>query len=171
MKALVQSVRIAPKKANLIAKLVRGMPVLEAISALGRTHKKGARIVEDLLKSAVANASHNDRQDASILMVKTIVVNQGAAYRRGVPMARGRVRPMKKFLSHISVTLGVIQDEAEKKTSAKAEKPAKTTAKKASQTAKNAAQSPRTSASKKTTSADTSSKKEGARSSDASPSA
>ena len=138
MKALVQSVRIAPKKANLIAKLVRGMPVLEAISAL---------------------------------MVKTIVVNQGAAYRRGVPMARGRVRPMKKFLSHISVTLGVIQDEAEKKTSAKAEKPAKTTAKKASQTAKNAAQSPRTSASKKTTSADTSSKKEGARSSDASPSA
>ncbi len=135
MKAHLRSARIAPKKANIIAKMVRGMPVLEAISALERTHKKAARLVEDLLRSAVANASHNDRQDARLLVIKTIVVNQGMGLPRGVPMARGRVRPMTKFYSHISVTLGIADDEkgekaektptkkVEKKTAATSQKP------------------------------------------------
>ncbi len=107
MKAHLRSVRIAPKKANIIAKMVRGMPVHGAMDALHRTHKKGARMVEQLLRSAMANASHNDHQTASQLVIKSIVVNQGTGYRRGVPMSRGRVRPMTKFLSHISLTLGV----------------------------------------------------------------
>ena len=120
MKAYLRSVRIAPKKANLIAKMVRGMPVSEALTALTRTNKKAARLVEDLIKSAVANATHNEKQDAAQLLVKTIVVNQGTAYQRGVPKARGSVRPIRKFLSHISVTLG-LQETAEQ-----AEKPAAT---------------------------------------------
>lgn len=115
MKAHLRSVRIAPKKANLIAKMVRGMPVPEAIDALGRTHKKGARLIEKLLKSAVANAEHNDKQDPSLLVIKTLVVNQGTAYRRGIPMARGRTRPISKFLSHISVTLGIATEEKSQK--------------------------------------------------------
>lgn len=107
MKAHLRSVRIAPKKANIIAKMVRGMPVHGAMEALRCTNKKGARMVEQLLRSAMANAAHNDRQTASQLVIKTIVVNQGTGYRRGVPMSRGRVRPMTKFLSHISLTLGL----------------------------------------------------------------
>ena len=110
MKAHLNNARIAPKKANIIAKMVRGMSVQEAITALERTHKKAARLVEQLLKSAVANAEHNDKKSTSSLMIGEIVVNQGAAYRRGVPMARGRVRPMKKFLSHIRVTLVIPGD-------------------------------------------------------------
>ncbi|MDB4978731.1 MAG: ribosomal protein [Candidatus Peribacteria bacterium] len=106
MKAHLESVRIAPKKANLIAKLVRGMPVPDAMEALRRTHKKGARIVEELLRSAIANASHNDKQNPQGMVVKTIVVNQGQAYHRGVPKARGQMRPMRKFQSHITITLG-----------------------------------------------------------------
>lgn len=108
MKASVRSVRIAPKKANLIARLVRGLTVPDAIEQLRRTHKKGARIVEKLLQSAVANTSHNLKQDPQTMIVKTIVVNQGTAYHRGVPMARGRVRPMRKFLSHIEIELGFV---------------------------------------------------------------
>lgn len=107
MKAFLRSARIAPKKANVIARMVRGMPVPEAQDLLGRTNKKAARLFGDLLASAVANAAHNDRQDPHVLMVKEVVVNQGSAYKRGVPMARGRVRPMQKFLSHLSITLGV----------------------------------------------------------------
>lgn len=106
MKAFLRSARIAPKKANVIARMVRGMPVPEAQDFLGRTHKKAARLFGDLLASAVANAAHNDRQDPRVLMVKEVVVNQGSAYKRGVPMARGRVRPMQKFLSHLSIRLG-----------------------------------------------------------------
>ncbi len=114
MKASVHSVRIAPKKANLIAKLVRGMTVPEAMEQLRRTNKKAARIIELLLRSAIANSSHNDKQDAQMMVIKTIVVNQGQAYRRGMPMARGRQRPFKKFLSHIDITLGFPEEEKSK---------------------------------------------------------
>jgi large subunit ribosomal protein L22 len=107
MKAYLRSARIAPKKANIIAKLVRGMPVGEAMSLLQRTNKKGARMVEKLLASAVANARHNDKQHPSDLIIKSIIVNQSIGYARGVPMARGRIRSMTKFLSHIDLALGI----------------------------------------------------------------
>lgn len=119
MKAFLRSARIAPKKANIIARMVRGMPVPEAQDLLGRTHKKAARLFGDLLASAVANAAHNDRQDPDVLMVKEVVVNQGSAYRRGVPMARGRVRPMRKFLSHLHIVLGVKKERMEQEISEK----------------------------------------------------
>lgn len=131
MKAYLHSVRIAPKKANLIAMLVRGQRVEEAISALRRTNKKGARIIEKLLKSAVANAEHNEKQNAANLVIRTIVVNQGTAYHRGIPMARGRVRPIRKFMSHIEITLGVAE-VADEKTSKKPAKTAKKSVKAAS---------------------------------------
>jgi large subunit ribosomal protein L22 len=100
------SARLAPKKANIVAKMVRGLPVPVATELLRKTSKKAARLFEDILRSAVANASHNFKQDPQTMIVKTVVVNQGTAYRRGVPMARGRVRPIRKFLCHIEITLG-----------------------------------------------------------------
>ncbi len=122
MQASAQSVRIAPKKANLIARMVRGLSVPEAMEQLRRTNKKGARIVELVLRSAIANASHNDKQDAQTMVIKTIVVNQGQAYHRGMPMARGRQRPYRKFLSHIEITLGFAGDDGKTKKTAKKEK-------------------------------------------------
>jgi large subunit ribosomal protein L22 len=140
MKAYLRSARIAPKKANLIAMMVRGMRVTDAITALERTHKKGARLVEELLKSAVANAEHNDKQHRTNLMIKTIVVNQGTAYQRGVPMARGRMRPMSKFMSHIEITLGIADGVHEEKMQKKQtkQKSQKKTVEKASPSSKNA---------------------------------
>ncbi len=110
MRAFLNSARIAPKKANLVATMVRGMSVADAIHLLNRTHKKAARLLEKLLASAAANASHNFKQDASQLVIRTIVVNQGQGLRRGMPMARGRTRPYTCFLSHIEVTLGYAGD-------------------------------------------------------------
>lgn len=98
-----------------MARMVRGMPVPDAITLLSKTHKKSARMLEAVLKSAMANASHNLKQDPQSLIVKTVIVNQGQAYRRGVPMARGRVRPIKKFLCHIEVQLGLKEEKAPKK--------------------------------------------------------
>ncbi len=111
MKAYLYSARIAPKKANLIATLVRGLTVEEALTQLEKTNKKGARLVEKLIASAAANAVHNDKQVRSQLRVDSIIVNQGMGMRRGVPMARGRIRPMRKFMSHIEVTLGLLTDD------------------------------------------------------------
>jgi len=124
MIAHLRSARLAPKKANLVARMVRGMPVPDAVELLRRTNKKGARLIEGVLRSAMANASQNFKQNPQSMVVKSVVVNQGVAYRRGVPMARGRVRPIKKFLCHISVTLGYPEGtddtKAPKKSSASA---------------------------------------------------
>lgn len=122
MKAYAHSLRIAPKKANLIAKMVRGMLVPDAMEALRKTHKKAARMIELLLRSAIANASHNDKQDAQTMVISSIVVNQGQAYRRGMPMARGRMRPFRKFLSHITLELGFPGDEKRAKKAKKTER-------------------------------------------------
>src|SRR3989338_6012873 len=107
MKAHLHSYRLAPKKTNLIAGMVRGLPVRHAMDILERTPKKGAQAILGVIRSAVANAVHNDRQHADDLFIRRLLVNQGPAFDRGVPMARGRVRPIKKFTSHIEVVLGV----------------------------------------------------------------
>lgn len=121
MKASLRSIRIAPKKANIVAKIIRGMQVPAAQNTLERTNKKAARILEELLKSAVANAKHNENQDPSTLVIKSIIVNKAQAYHRGVPMARGRVRRMRKFLSHIDLVLGIEGVDDEKEASASKE--------------------------------------------------
>lgn len=104
------SARLAPKKANLMAKMVRGMTVPAATELLRKTSKKSARLFETVLRSAVANAEHNFKQNAQSMILKSVVVNQGTSYRRGVPMARGRVRPIRKFMCHIAITLGFPND-------------------------------------------------------------
>lgn len=115
MKASLRSVRIAPKKAALVAKMIRGKSVPDAVHTLEHTNKKAARILEQLLRSAMANTSHNVNQDPQMMVIKSLTVNKAQAYHRGVPMARGRVRPMRKFLSHINLTLGFADDKEIKK--------------------------------------------------------
>ncbi len=115
MKASLRSIRIAPKKASLVAKMIRGKSVPEAVELLDHTNKKAAVIFGKLLRSAMANASHNEKQDPQMMIIKSLTVNKAQSYHRGVPMARGRVRPMRKFLSHIHLTLGIADDIKEEK--------------------------------------------------------
>ena len=154
MKASLRSVRIAPKKANLIAGMVRGLTVVDAIHSLEHTNKKAARLLEDLVKSAMANAEHNDNQNSENLIIKSLIVNKAQAYHRGVPMARGRVRPMRKFLSHITITLGVADKEALKN---KAKKPAKTPSQTAKKPVKTTVKSEKSKSVKETTTSDSAS--------------
>ncbi len=159
MQAHHYSARLAPKKANLMAKMVRGMTVPDAVELLRKTHKKSARLFEDVLRSAIANAEHNFKQNAQSMIVKTVVVNQGTSYRRGVPMARGRVRPIRKFLCHISISLGFA---GEKGVTPPRTSDIKTTAVKPSSEKKKvkaAAAAPKTATPKKKSSASSSSSK------------
>ena len=133
MKASLRSVRIAPKKANLVASMIRGMHVRDAQESLSRTNKKAARILERLVASAIANARQNDNQDADALVIKTLTVNKAQGYHRGVPMARGRVRPMRKFLSHIHLMLGIDMGDAKELKKEPKKAPQKKTAKSTSQ--------------------------------------
>jgi large subunit ribosomal protein L22 len=107
MFASLRSVRIAPKKANLIAEIVRGKTVREALADLELVNKKGARILHGLIKSAAANATNNEKQNVDDLYIKELIVNKAQNMSRGIPMARGRMRRIRKFFSHISVRFGV----------------------------------------------------------------
>ena len=107
MKAIARNIRISPKKANLVAGLVRRKNAEEALNILKFTPKKGAKILYKVLHSAVANAENNFKQKREALVIKEIIVTQAPTYKRSVPVSRGRVHPILKRNSHITVTVGL----------------------------------------------------------------
>lgn len=109
-KAILRYVRVSPQKARLVANLVRGMDVPDAIETLTFTRKKTAPIVKKLIESAVANAEQKagngtDDFDPDDLYVKTIFVDGGPTLRRFRPRAQGRATKILKKTSHITVVL------------------------------------------------------------------
>jgi large subunit ribosomal protein L22 len=105
MKASVQNIRISPKKLNVIAYIVRGMSAKEALDTLRFMPKKGAQIIYDVLRSAVANATHNDSQKLEDLKISSISVTQGLMFKRINPVSRGRAHRILKRTSHVDLTL------------------------------------------------------------------
>lgn len=109
-RAILRFARISPQKARLVADLVRGRDVSEAIEVLTFTDKKSAPMIKKLLESAVANAEvaaerRNEELDIDDLYVKTIYVDGGPVLRRFRPRAQGRATPVQKKTSHITVEL------------------------------------------------------------------
>ena len=111
MKAILRNIHISPKKANLVAGLVRGAMVGEALSQLKFTPKKGAAILYKVIDSAAANAANNFKQDRDKLYIKEIVVNKGQTIKRGQSVSRGRMHPILKRHSHITVIVDVKMSE------------------------------------------------------------
>ncbi len=116
MHAIGRSLRITSKKINLIAGLVRNKDVATAISILKFTPKKGAKILGKIVKSAVANAENNYKQNKNSLFIKEIVVTEGSTLKRSVPVSRGRTHPILKRTAHVKVLLGVMEKIEPKKT-------------------------------------------------------
>jgi large subunit ribosomal protein L22 len=104
-KAVVRSVRIAPRKVKLMIDLVRGKSVGEAYALLRNTPKRSAIVVGKLLKSAVANAEHNYQLDQDKLYIKEIYVGEGKTLKRMQPHAQGRAFQILKRTSHIYITV------------------------------------------------------------------
>ena len=106
MKAHLRRIRISPRKANVVAGIIRGKPVTEALNMLKFTPKKAADPLYKVLHSAVANAETNDGKKRENLFIKTILVNKGPFYKRSLPSTHGRSLPLNKPTSHITVELG-----------------------------------------------------------------
>jgi len=105
-KAVVRGVRLSADKGRLVADLIRGKKVDQALNILTFTQKKAAGIVKKALESAVANAEHNDGADIDELKVTSIYVEQGAVLRRFSARAKGRGARISKGTCHIYVTVG-----------------------------------------------------------------
>lgn len=105
-KAILRGVRLSAQKGRLVANLIRGKPVEQALNILAFTPKKGATIVKKVLESAIANAEHNNAADIDLLKVKRIQVEQGPVLKRYTARAKGRGNRISKQTCHIFVTVG-----------------------------------------------------------------
>ena len=105
-KAIVRYVRITPRKVRLVAGLVKGKQINEALTILRfSTRKRTARTIFTLLESAVANAEQKGRIDVDNLFVKSLRVDQGPTQKRFASRAKGQGMKILKKTSHISVVL------------------------------------------------------------------
>ena len=103
--AIQRYVRITPRKCNQVLVLIRGQAVEQAQNTLQFTPKNGARIVQKVLKSAVANALVEGKVRIEDLYVKEAVVGAGPTLKRWLPRAQGRATPILKRMSHVSLTV------------------------------------------------------------------
>jgi large subunit ribosomal protein L22 len=104
--AVLRFVKMSPQKARLVADLVRGKPVGEAINILKFSPQKAARIIKKVLESAVANAENNDGADVDELKVREIFVDGGPVMKRTMPRAKGSADRISKRTSHVTIRVG-----------------------------------------------------------------
>lgn len=105
-RAVLRGVRLSADKGRLVADLIRGKKVDQALNTLMFTQKKAAVIVKKVLESAIANAEHNDSADVDELKVKSIYIEQGTTFKRFTARAKGRGNRISKPTCHIYVTVG-----------------------------------------------------------------
>jgi len=97
--------RSSAQKVRLVADLVRGKPVAQALNILTYTNKKASALVKKVLQSAIANAEHNAGSDIDDLKVAKIFVDSGPSMKRTMPRAKGRADRILKRTSHITVVV------------------------------------------------------------------
>jgi large subunit ribosomal protein L22 len=104
--AILRGTRLSSQKARLVADMVRGKPVDQALNILAFSPQKAAFTIKKVLESAIANAEHNEGADIDELSVKTIFVDQGPSLKRFTARAKGRGNRIVKPTCHITVTVG-----------------------------------------------------------------
>lgn len=110
-KASAKYVRMSASKVRVVLDLIRGLPVREADEVLQFTDREAAVVVRKVLASAVANAVHNDEQDADELFVLACYADEGPTLKRFTPRARGRAGRIKKRTAHLTIVVARLDDE------------------------------------------------------------
>jgi len=108
--AILRYARISPLKARLVLRQIHGKDVGEALYLLKVMPKKAARIAENVLKSAIANAEQKGL-DLDRLYIKKAVADRGPMFRKWIPRAHGRATMVRKRLSHITIVLAEREEE------------------------------------------------------------
>jgi large subunit ribosomal protein L22 len=122
--AKLYGVRLSAQKGRLVADLIRGRTVEQALNILAFTPKKSALLIKKVLESAIANAEHNDGADVDELRVSRIDVDKGFSLKRFQARAKGRGNRIIKQTCHIFVTVSDQPAKPRKAAAAKSRKPA-----------------------------------------------
>lgn len=107
-KASLNSMRVSPRRARLVADLIRGKSVASALGLLSACKQKTAPAMRKIILSAVANAKEMTGTDIADLMVKSVWVDEGRKLKRFMPRAQGRATPIRKRSSRLHVELSEI---------------------------------------------------------------
>jgi large subunit ribosomal protein L22 len=105
VKSYSKYMRISPKKAREVARVLPGRKASDAVALLKYIPRKAARMFDKTLRSAMANAENNLNLTADDLYISEAIVNEGPALKRFRPCARGSAHPYKKRMSHLKITL------------------------------------------------------------------
>ncbi|MCX5715425.1 MAG: 50S ribosomal protein L22, partial [Candidatus Omnitrophica bacterium] len=111
-KAIVRYVRLSPRKTRLVADMVRGKNIGEALAILANLHKRASMYVNEVLKSAIANAKRFPEIETSALYISKITVDGGPMFKRYRAGSMGRAIPIAHRTSHIAVELDVKQKKS-----------------------------------------------------------
>ena len=103
--ATLKYARISSRKVKIVADLIKGKDIDEAMAILKYTPKASSEILEKLLKSAIANAENNHNMAHDKLYVAEIYANQGPTLKRIRPAAKGSAFRIRKRTSHITIKL------------------------------------------------------------------
>ena len=104
-KATLKFARISARKVKIVADLIRGKNVDEALAIVKFTPKASSEIIEKLLKSAIANAENNNGMDRSKLFIEECYASNGPIMKRIQPRAQGRAYRIEKRMSYITIVL------------------------------------------------------------------
>ncbi len=114
VRAVANGVRMSPRKVGVVASLVRGHSVVDALTILEHTPRRSALPVQKVIESARANAEYNHNYKADSLTIVEISVTPGPRYKRFRPAAHGRALPFMHRTSHIRVVVDGVQRTAKK---------------------------------------------------------
>ncbi|ADC89247.1 ribosomal protein L22 [Thermocrinis albus DSM 14484] len=109
-RAILRYARISPLKARQVLRLIQGKRAADALYQLEFMPKKAAKIVANVLRSAIANADQK-KMDLEKLYIKKAVADQGPMYKKWMPRAHGRATMIRKRTSHITIILEEREEE------------------------------------------------------------
>jgi large subunit ribosomal protein L22 len=108
--AVLRRFRQSPRKVRMVADMIRGRNVAEALSILDLQPRKAARMLSKVLSSAVANATTNDKADADALVVTKVNVDPGPTEKRWLARSMGRANRINRRTSNVTVVVDVAQE-------------------------------------------------------------
>src|SRR5678810_80152 len=103
--AVLRFVRVSPRKARPVVDLIRGQQVPMALAMLKGLPRQASKVVEKILRSAVANAEQKELGDSESMVVSRAFVNCGPIYKRFRARSMGRANAIQKRTSHITVVV------------------------------------------------------------------
>ena len=109
-RATLKRFRESPRKVRMVANMIRGRTVDDAMSILKLQQRKAAKMLSKVLGSAIANATENEKVDADKLVVTNVSVDGGPVTKRWMPRSMGRANRINSRTSHVTITVDVPVD-------------------------------------------------------------